>query len=248
MVNGPYRGIAEREVLSAPTKDGELRLELGPDALRLVLGGRWRVTVGGSRLVLERDGRRRRHSLDLAGRRLVVARSFPAGGAALWHEDRPRRVRRVVGIRPVPILDRGGLEGERALERLGVRLRQAVRAHAPDTGDGTELGRGQHRVLLLDEGGGLQLFSRPLFREHPRLCLEAWRGGTIVTYGRGGRRRRAHLKDRFEVIVGGDWLRFVDRRGDDRVRIALPWIAMADREEIARRISTRLRADEAPAT
>lgn len=239
-MSGPYRGISAREVLTAPTRDGRARLEIGPEAATLELDSRWRVTVAGGYLSLERLGRRRRRSWKLEARRLVPARAFPGGGLGLWLEEKPRMMRRLAGFRPVEILAPEGLEGVRALERLGSRLRVAIRGHARGALRGEELGQGQHRVLLLDDGSCHRLYARPLFREHPRLSLEVHDDGTVVTYRRGRRFRRAHCRSRYDVLVGGDFIRFVDRRGDDRAALPLPWISAADRDEIAARVAERV--------
>ncbi len=246
-MTGPYRGLSARDVLEAPTRDGDARLEIGPDAVILDLGTRWHLTVAGAYLAIERLGKRgRRRSLKLGKRRLVAARSFPTGGVGLWYEQKPGMMRRVVGLRPVEMLDSRGLEGGRALDRLVTRLRSALRDRGGGVIAATELGRGHHRVLLLDDGRCYRLYTRPLFREHPRLALEVYADGSIVTYRRGRRVRRAHCRSRYDVILGGDFIRFVDERGIDRASIALSWISAAEREEIAARIGERVDRADAP--
>ena len=248
-MSGPYRGLSAREILTAPTRDGQARLELGPEAVTLDLGSRWHLTVAGSYLSLERPGRHRRGrvSLKLEGRRLVVARGYPTGGVGLWYEQKSQMMRRIAGLRPVGILDSQGLEGVRALERLGSRLRVAMRASGGGAMAATEMGRGHHRVLLVDDGRSYQMYCRPLFREHPRLALEVWNDGSVVTHGRNGRTRRAHCRSRYDVILGGDFIRFVDRGGEERAVVALPWISAADRGEIAARVGERVDQGDAPA-
>lgn len=243
-MSGPYRGVSERDVVTAPTRDGDARLEIDPDTIRLSLGDRWRATITRRFVALERPDHGRRGSLKLENERVVAARAHPAGGAGLWCEEPFPGMRRLAGLRPVQILDTASLEAARTLERLSARLRAALRAHAPALRDATEYGRGYHRVLLVEEERRLQLFARPLFRKSPRLALETRPGGETVTYRRTGRERRAHCGAR-EVVVGGDLLRFVDARGEDCAHLALPWISPADREELARRVHAHLSAEPA---
>jgi hypothetical protein len=246
-VSGPYRGLSAREILEAPTRDGPARLEIRPDAVVLDLGSRWHLTVAGAFLAIERPGKRRRRSRKLTGRRLVAARGYPTGGVALWYEERPGMMRRVEGLRPVTLLDADGLSGVRALDRLASRLMVALRERSGGLVAAIELGNGKHRVLLLDDGRCYRLYARPLFREHPRLALEVCADGSVVTY-RGGRPfRRARCRSRYDVILGGDFIRFVDRRGVDRAAVALPWIGASERAEIAARVGERVHRADVPA-
>lgn len=234
----PYRGLAERDIVTAPTRDGTAHLELGPDAALLSLEARWRVAIARDHLVLEKPLGRRRRSVRVAGARVAAARPFPAGGLGLWYEVAPS-MRRLAGLRPAEMLDSEGLQAARALERLGGKLRAELAGREPTVEAASEYGEGPHRVLLIDTGLSLELYARPLFREHPRPLLEVRPGGGVVTYRRGGRKRRARARAH-DIVVGGDLIRFVDDRGEDRARVALPWIGMADREEIARGLGERL--------
>ncbi len=44
------------------------------------------------------------------------------------------------------------------------------------------------------------------------------------------------VSSKFGVTVSGDYVRFIDEHGTDLARLAIPWIAREDREELARRI------------
>ena len=52
------------------------------------------------------------------------------------------------------------------------------------------------------------------------------------------------VTDRFGITVRGDYVRFADRHGMDLAKIAIPWIALEDRQELARRIG--LLVDHSP--
>jgi hypothetical protein len=78
------------------------------------------------------------------------------------------------------------------------------------------------------------VYRRSLFRPRARRILEAAADGTVTVAGPRGDQTFV-CRSRFAVSVLGDYLRFASGRGPD-VRIALPWIAREDRDELARRI------------
>lgn len=231
---GPYRDAVAVERVVAEITGGRLELEIAPEHLTLAADGR-RVVVAGKRLVVTRKGRRREirreHALDHA--RLHLARGFPGRELALWLEATPGVVERVWGVEPRSLLDDGGLDAGRALDRLVTRLRDALGERG---GAATELGEGGHRVLLADRRDRLVVYARPLFRERPRRVLEVCADGTLAIPAKGGD-RRARFRSRYDVIASGDHIRFAGERGDDVAHLFLPWIAPEDRAELARRFA-----------
>ena len=247
-MSGPYRALAAPEVLEAPAREGRARLEVAPDAALLEVGDRLRIAVTDAFVTLERRDRRRRRrrSLRLSGTRLLVARAYPTGGVGLWFEEQPGVMRRLAGLSTVEMLDADGLAGVRKLERLAGRLRAVLQPLGRGAVAAAEFGAGQHRVLLIDDGARYELFARPLFRERPRKVLEVSAGGEVVATTRRGHEARTRSRSRFDVTVRGDRIRFADRRGRDRAGVILPWIARADREELARRFGERVDQGEVP--
>jgi hypothetical protein len=228
----PYRDAVAAERLTAPIADGTLELVVEPRAveLRHRRGG---VRLAGREIVVTRQGRRapQHRRLELEPGALRVTRGYPGRELALWLEIRPGVVERVWSAQPRSLLDDGGLEAARALDRLAARL---VEATGDRGGPATELGHGGHRVLLADHGDRLVVYARPLFRERPRRCFEVCSDGTLVVPGRGGD-RRARFRSRFDVVAGGDRIRFAGESGDDVAQLYLPWISPEDRAELARR-------------
>ena len=209
---------------------------MGPQHVRLDLGERLRLTVAGSAATWVRHRRRARHrrELTLAQRCLWVARSFPTGDLAIWYERRPGLVERLGGVKPVPPFDAGALSAWRALDRVAEALAVALAAHAGGATAAVELGRGHHRVLLVQLADRLVVHTRPLFRERPRRALEVYRDGAVVLPGRS-RDGRARFSTRSQVTASGDRVCFTTADGRDLVSLWLPWIAIEDRQEIARR-------------
>lgn len=233
---GPFRDTACADRVSAVTRDGQAVLEVAPEHVSLELGVVAKVAVTDTFLTVVRPGRRRpkRRSHRIGGP-VVVARAWPTRDVALWRELRPGVVERVIGLRPLELLDERGLAALRDLERLAGRLSAALADRAGGVTSATEYGRGQHRVLELRSEERLVLYARPVFRERPRRAIEVCADGSLVVPTRRGD-KRARVRDRYGVILSGDRIRFCERDGRDLADVFLPWIAPEDREEITRRV------------
>ena len=236
-MDAPYRELAAPPTYQAPSRDGTVNLEVGPQHVRLDLGERLRLTVAGSvaTWVRHRRGSSHRRELTLSQRCLWVVRSVPTGDLALWYERRPGLVERLGGVKAVGPFDAGVLAAWRALDRVADELARALAAHGGGATEAVEVGRGHHRVVLVQLAERLVIYARPLFRERPRRTLEVCRDGSLVVPGRShdGRARIAH---RSQVTASGDRIRFTTGDGRDLVSLWLPWIAPEDRQEIARRL------------
>jgi hypothetical protein len=240
----PYRATACAEILEAPTRDGPLRLEIGPRHASLALAAQ-HLSITAELLTLhETGGRGRRTELRLPigdTRRLIVARSVPHEELGLWFERKPGVMRRIFGVRPVALVEDSALDAWRALDAVARRLREVVHGPAAEVTRALELGRGADRVLLLDHGDRHVMYQRLLFREHARRTLEVHADGTIVQpreAPRGGGAAsapRIACRSRHGVTVLGDYIRFADPSGFDVARAAVPWVAPEDRLELARR-------------
>jgi hypothetical protein len=226
-----YRGSEAGDVVTAPTRTGPLRLEIGPRQVALRLEDRWLQLVGDH---LTLDGRREKRTTHKLLGRLWVARDVPHDDLGVW-EEVESGVRRVFGAEPRRTYETDGLEALRALDRLVIRLRGALADRAGSIVRAIELGRGLDKVLLLDDGERYQVFQRPLFRDTARWTLEAHRDGRILV-GDGNGRKEVKVRNRFGVTVIGDYLRFADPTGLDLARVSIPWISREDRDELARRI------------
>ena len=235
-VDAPYRELAAAPLHRAVTRDGPVSLEVGPEHVRLELGARIRLTVAGcaATLVRRRSGGDRRSELALDGHRLWLARSFPTRDLALWYEPRPGRVERLAGVRPMAPFEKDALGAWHALDRVAEELGRALAPHAGGALEVVELGRGHHRVLLVELADRLVAYARPLFREQPRRALEVCRDGSLVLAGRR-RDRRAQFESRAGVTVSGDRVCFSGSDGRECASLWLPWVALEDRQELARR-------------
>jgi hypothetical protein len=193
--------------------------------------------VAASGALWVRRGRRggdRKRELPLGRSRLWVARAHPTRDLALWYEAEPGVVERLGGVRPVDLSDADPLASWRQLDRLSSELLRDLAPWSGGAGDATELGRGEHRVLVVALADRLVVYARPIFRERPRRALEVCSDGTLVVPGRRGD-RRARFRSRLAVNAAGDRIAFAD--DDDRLvaSLWLPWIAPEDRQELARR-------------
>jgi hypothetical protein len=221
----PYRALPGPEVFEAVTRVGKAKLGLEAAVTHLELPGQVRLSITESYVMIHAGRKPRR--LPLSETRVLVARAFPAGDVALWCE-RAGVVQRLAGLEPPPLLDSQALDAARALDRLGERLETAL---APLSGDArrvVEYGKGAHRALLVSRGERLLLFSRPIFREHPRLALEVHADGTVFAGA-----HKVMCTSRYSVLVRGDFLTFDATDGDGRVSVWLPWISPDDRLELA---------------
>jgi hypothetical protein len=232
-----YRGSEAVDALTAPTRTGPLRLEIGPREVALRLEDRWFQLVDGH---LTLDGRREKRTTHRLVGRLWVARDVPHDDVGVW-EEVEGGVRRVFGAEPRPLFEPDGLDALRALDRLVVRLKAALAPHAGSVLRAIEIGRGLDKVLIIDDGARFQVFQRPLFRDTARWAFEAHRDGRIVVPD-GAARREVTCRSRFGVTVIGDYLRFADPTGLDLARVSIPWISREDRDELARRIGELIHA------
>jgi hypothetical protein len=82
------------------------------------------------------------------------------------------------------------------------------------------------------------VYARRLFRDRARFAMAIHDDGRIVLpAGKGDKADRTIVvRSRYGVTVWGDHVRFADPNGDDLGKVAIPWIAPEDREELARRI------------
>jgi hypothetical protein len=220
------------------------RLYVGPQHTLLEVADRLRVSVTtGFLTVAHRDRRRvRPRSMGLARQRLVVARAVPTEDIALWFEERPGVVARVVGLRPLELLDESALAAWRRLDRLAGRLHAALVDDGRGARRAFELGRGQHRVLLVEHSDRMVLYARPLFRERPRRTLEVRADGTILVATRDAD-GTIHCNSRYAVTVLGDRIRFESSDGRDVATVWLPWISPEDRVELAARLGAFVHED-----
>jgi hypothetical protein len=236
---GPYRDTVARKTLSADTADGRLGLEVEADLCRLSLGERQTVVIGARFVTLSRLGRRgkvSRRELPLGKARLYLARGFPGRELALWYQSPAGLIERLWGVRTRSLLDDGALAAVRDLDRLADAIAEMLARRGGGARGATELGRGQHRVLLVDEGERLVVHARPLFRERLRRVFEVARDGSLVLPGRKAE-VRARFRSRFDVTAAGDRIRFVGEDGDEVAALYLPWVSPEDRVELARRFA-----------
>jgi hypothetical protein len=236
-----YRGDDAGQPLEAPTAEGVLRATIAPNRIEL--------TVAKRRLVLERrtltlvDAKDKRASLRIDGR-LVIARDVPREDLGLWVEmpgASGSAMRRVFGVEPVSLFAADGLAALKRLDALSQRLKASLSDLAGDIRKAIELGRGLDKVLLADHGDRYVIYARRLFRDRARFALAIYRDGRVVLPD-GKELREFRVTSRFGITVRGDYVRFADPHGTDLGRVAIPWIAAEDRDEIARRIGQLVHA------
>ncbi|MBK9032567.1 MAG: hypothetical protein IPL61_14855 [Myxococcales bacterium] len=235
--------------MTSPTARGVLSLEVAPRHVALSLAD-LQLAIADGTLILSRAVRRgvRRVVSPIRGR-VVVARGLPREAVGLWHESAPGQVERVFGAEPRNLISADGLAALRQLDRLARRLGQAV----ADLGRGAkvalEIGppgaHGLDKVLAIDDGHRLTVYRRSLFRQRAQRVLEATSDGEIIIATPRGD-LRVPCRSRFCISVFGDYLRISTAAGDDRARVALPWIAREDRDELARRIGEVVERGAAP--
>lgn len=245
-----YRGEDAGDTLEAPTADGVLSVNLGPNRLALSVGPLSLHLAERVATVTQAAGgkkKSRRTSLAITG--VVFGRGTPRDDLGLWVEaaedadpKHPRSsLRRIFGISPMSLMDPAGLRALAKLEGIAGRLRAAVEDYAAAAGvwyaRGVEIGAGHalDKVLLADYGDRHNVYARRLFRDRARLLAEIHHDGRIVVND-GKTTHEVHVTSRFGVTVRGDYVRFADRHGTDLTRISVPWVGPEDREELARRI------------
>jgi hypothetical protein len=226
-----YRGDdAGTGALEAPTAAGLLRVELGPRRVTLVLGVRT-VQIANTFVTII-DGKKQ-ESIKLDGR-LIVARDVPHEDLGIWLEvvGKQPGMRRIFGAEPRSLLEADGLAALQRLDAVAHRVRVALGEQAGDVRRAVEIGRGLDKVLLADHGDFHALYARRLFRDRARLALTVYPDGRVVVPDGP----EIAITDRFGITVRGDYVRFADKHGTDLARISIPWIALEDRQELARRI------------
>lgn len=229
-----FRDSDDAEVLEAPTRDGVLRLEVAPRHVALALRAMQVAITEEFVTVTERLRKRVKRYSERLGGTLVVARDVPHEDVGLWLETGPHRVRRIFGVEPHDLIADDGLTALRSLDRLYSRLRQVLSPHARGARRAFEIGRGVDKVLVVEFDDRLVVYARRLFRDTARRIVELHADGTVVLPGRHVE-QRVSVRERFGVTVTGDYVRFIDRMGNDLGRVHLPWIDSEDRLELARR-------------
>jgi hypothetical protein len=243
-VAAPYRDGGDGGVIEAPTREGILRLELGPRT-RLEQAGKV-VLIDGDFVTFEERGKKPKKTSERLGkRRLLLARDVPRDDLGLWIEMEDGGMRRVFGAEPKDLIAEDGLAALRALDALAARLRTALAPFAHGVRRAHELGRGLDKVLLTDHGGKLVLYKRELFRDRARRACEVSDDGTVVVVEKD-REMRAVCRNRHHVSLLGDYIRFSDPTGLDLVRVAVPWVTREDREELARRFGDLVHLPSSP--
>lgn len=239
---GPYRDATATEILEAPTRDGHVRLAIGPRHLLLEVGEHVKLAVTeGFATVSRRQGRRRRkpRSVRLEDARLLAAHNYPSEEIGIWYEVQPGLFDRLLGVRPPELLDDEALAAWHALDRLWQRLRAALRPYGHGVHRALEVGQGADRVLITDHGDRLVFHVRRLFRERARRAMEVHLDGTVVLAGKHGD-RRIRCTSRYGVTVIGDYIRFADPTGADLGTLSIPWISPEDRGHLVQLIGATL--------
>lgn len=229
-----FRTSDDAEVLEAPTREGTLRLEVAPRHVALALKA-VQVAITEEFVTITEQVRRKvkRYSERLGGT-LVVARDVPHYDVGIWLETEPNAVRRIFGAAPHDLYASDGLGALRSLDRLFGRLRQVLMPHARGARRAFEVGRGLDKVLVVDFEDRVVVYCRRLFRDAARRILEVHADGTIIIpNGRHGD-HTFKIRERYGVTVTGDFIRFIDRAGNDLGRVALHWVDPEDRLELAR--------------
>lgn len=254
-----YRGEDAGDPLEAPTAEGVLSVNLGPNRLALALGPFSLHLVDRTATVTEVVGKKqklKRTSFAITG--IVYARGVPRDDIGIWveakedHGDMPRRgrtatqprasLRRIFGVAPVSLMDPSGLQALAKLDAVASRLRIAVEDYAAAVGiwfaRATEIGGGHplDKVLFADYGDHHAIYARKLFRDRARFLASVHHAAGRVVVPDGRVTQEVVVTSRFGVTVRGDYIRFADRYGTDQARISVPWVGPEDREELARRI------------
>lgn len=237
-----YRDDAA-DVLTAPTAEGPVRMELGPRSVKLTVARR-SLHIADKLVTLVEDvhKKRPRTTVGEVTSRLVVARDVPQEDVGIWLEM-PDGMRRVFGFEPINLLEPEGLGALAALDRLAQRLRVELEHLAGDVRRAIEIGRGLDKVLLADHGDHYIVYARRLFRDRARLACRIERDGKVIVF-EGKTRTEVTVKSQFGVTVRGDYIRFAAPDGADLARFAIPWITREDRLELARRIGQLVHTPE----
>lgn len=236
-----YRGDDAGQALEAPTAEGVLRATISPGRIELAVADR-SLTIEGRTATLI-DAKDRRTSIRIEGT-LVIARDVPREDLGVWIElpaPDASAMRRIFGVEPVSLFHADGLVALKRLDTLAQRVRASLADLAGEIRRAVELGRGLDKVLLADHGDRYVVYARRLFRDRARFALAIYRDGRVVV-PEGRELREFRVTSRFGITVRGDYVRFADPEGTDLGRVAIPWIAAEDRDEIARRIGQLVHA------
>lgn len=235
-----YRGDDAGDALDAPTADGRLEVQLGPNRIDLTVGTKSLHIADGVATIAElrkqKQERRASHKLDGM---LVVARGWPREGFGIWTElpaekgEGIRSMQRLFGAEPADLLAGGGLAALAKLDSIAQRVRGHLEQIAT-VQRGAEIGAGHplDKVLFADLGDRHVLYARKLFRDRARWTMTVHHDGKVVVPDGA----EVKISSRFSVTVRGDYIRFADRTGVDIARVAVPWIGPDERVELARRI------------
>ncbi|MBV8748300.1 MAG: hypothetical protein JO103_01165 [Candidatus Eremiobacteraeota bacterium] len=215
--------------LEAPTSEGPLRAALGPARVDLRVADRsLHVADRNATLVAGKKKTTLRFE-----KRLVVARSVPREDLGVWIEHGDE-MRRIFGVVPISLLEPEGLAALKKLDAVAHRVRATLADYAGDIVRAVEIGNGHDldKVLLADRGDGFLVYARKLFRGQARLVMTVHGDGRVEIPDE----KVIRVTSRYGVTVRGDYLRFADQHGTDLARVAIPWLAPEDRDELARRI------------
>ncbi len=228
-----YRAL-DNEAVEAPTAAGPLRIDLGPRAIDIAVGARRiHITADGANVI--EDGPKPRTVVELASGAVFVARGRPRESLGVWFERAPVGVIRVFGVEPEGLLDADGLAGLACLGAATRRLRLAIgdlRGRMPEASFELGVGHPLDKVLVADRGDHHEIYCRGLFRDHARPVARIYPDGRVALPDGSVVR----LRSAYDVTVRGDYVRFADNTGADVARISVPWIALEDREQLARLI------------
>ncbi len=222
-------------------REGSVHLEVAPRSVRLDVAGHIHMTVSEEFVTLRRLDRKRAkaRSMRFGDRRLLVARSTPTQDVGVWFESQADRFVRLLGIRPVELLEAEAFGAWNDLDRLAGQLKLALSPRAGAVVRATEFGSGADRVLVLDDGECLAVYVRRLFRGWHGRVLEVCAGGKVTI----PHKYAAHVIEigsRYQVTIIGDRIRFALPSGKDLGFVAIPWISPEDRELLARSIADRV--------
>jgi hypothetical protein len=230
----PYRDD-DGESLAAPTADGQLRAKLAGRHVELVVGER-SIAITRDKLGIKIGSKTEHVAVEGA---LVLARGVPREDLGVWLEVDDRGVpaaRRVFGVESISVLEPEGLPALRELELLARRVRGALLEQERDVVHAVELGAGHplDKVFVADRSVRLDVYTRRLFGGLARRVLEVGRDGHVQLFGAVD---EVVLPSPHAITVRGDFLRFADATGVDRVRLGIPWLTPEERDELAARIA-----------
>ena len=134
------------------------------------------------------------------------------------------------------------VESQGAMRRLSsvpnrtakAAMRGALRRHHPTVVSATEIGAARHRILLVELTDRHLLYAGRLFREHADLALTLFHNGRVSPDGT------------LMLTVQGDDVRFIVMNEQGASRFAFPWLAPADRIELAHRLTLAMKLDSPP--